>query len=72
MSAAMVQVAQVRKQFLRNGAHFTALDGISFRVDEGEFVSVVGPSGCGKTTLLNILAGCCPRTRARSRSAARR
>jgi NitT/TauT family transport system ATP-binding protein len=60
MSAAMVQVAQVRKGFSRGGTHFTALDGISFRVEEGEFVSVVGPSGCGKTTLLNILAGLLP------------
>ena len=33
------------------------LDGISFRVEKGEFVSIVGPSGCGKTTLLMALAG---------------
>jgi NitT/TauT family transport system ATP-binding protein len=57
MAVPMVEVARVRKEYARNGIHFTALDGISFRVDEGEFVSVVGPSGCGKTTLLNIVAG---------------
>jgi NitT/TauT family transport system ATP-binding protein len=33
------------------------LDGISFSVGKGEFVSIVGPSGCGKTTLLMALAG---------------
>lgn len=33
------------------------LDKISFRVNEGEFVSVIGPSGCGKTTLLKIISG---------------
>ena len=33
------------------------LDGISFKVEKGEFVSIVGPSGCGKTTLLMALAG---------------
>lgn len=33
------------------------LDGISFDVREGEFLSVVGPSGCGKTTLLKIISG---------------
>jgi NitT/TauT family transport system ATP-binding protein len=60
MAVPMVEVARVRKQYERNGIHFTALDGISFRVDEGEFVSVVGPSGCGKTTLLNIVAGLLP------------
>ena len=33
------------------------LNKISFRVDEGEFVSVIGSSGCGKTTLLKIISG---------------
>ena len=34
-----------------------ALDGVSFEVARGEWVSVMGPSGSGKTTLLNILGG---------------
>jgi NitT/TauT family transport system ATP-binding protein len=33
------------------------LEGISFEVEEGEFVCLVGPSGCGKTTLLRLVAG---------------
>ena len=33
------------------------LKGISFSVQEGEFLSILGPSGCGKTTLLRILIG---------------
>lgn len=33
------------------------LDGISFDVREGEFMSILGPSGCGKTTILRILVG---------------
>ena len=33
------------------------LDGVSFSVQEKEFVTIYGKSGCGKTTLLNILGG---------------
>jgi NitT/TauT family transport system ATP-binding protein len=43
----------------RDGA-VLALDGISFSVNKGEFVSIVGPSGCGKSTLLKILLGVVP------------
>jgi len=35
----------------------TAIENITFNVEDGEFLSIVGPSGCGKSTLLNIIAG---------------
>ena len=34
-----------------------AVDGLSFRIEEGERVVVHGPSGCGKTTVLRLVAG---------------
>jgi branched-chain amino acid transport system ATP-binding protein len=36
---------------------FRALDGVSLRVGEGEFVSIIGPNGAGKSTLVNLLTG---------------
>ena len=35
----------------------TALENVSFDVEDGEFVSILGPSGCGKSTLLRIIDG---------------
>jgi len=53
MSADIV-IDHVTKQF-RSGA--LALEDISLRVEDGDFVSLLGPSGCGKSTLLKIVAG---------------
>ena len=53
-----LDISNVSKTFhSRDGSDVDALQDISLRVREGEFVTVVGPSGCGKSTLLHILAG---------------
>lgn len=49
----LIEVTNLSKSF----GETTALENISFEVEEGEFVSILGPSGSGKTTLLKIIAG---------------
>ncbi|WP_458207230.1 ABC transporter ATP-binding protein [Haladaptatus sp. NG-SE-30] len=48
-----VSLSGVRKEY--DGV--TALEDVSFRVEDGEFFTLVGPSGCGKTTTLRAIAG---------------
>ncbi|MBQ3219094.1 MAG: ABC transporter ATP-binding protein [Clostridia bacterium] len=35
----------------------TAINGLTFNCNDGEFISIIGPSGCGKTTILSLIAG---------------
>jgi NitT/TauT family transport system ATP-binding protein len=53
----LLRVHGVGKVFASARGSYTALDGVSLDIDDGEFVCLLGPSGCGKSSLLNILAG---------------
>lgn len=58
-----LQVQDVSKTYAAaDGGDSVAVQGVSFEVRTGEFVSLVGPSGCGKTTLLKACAGLVPIT----------
>ena len=52
-----LEVEDVSMIFPRRGGGVAALDGVSMRVEEGEFVCIIGGSGCGKSTLLNVIGG---------------
>ncbi len=55
--ARLIEVRQAVKRYESAAGAFTALNGVSLRIDPGEFVAVIGKSGSGKSTLLNIIAG---------------
>ena len=45
------------RNIVRTFGDFTAVDGVSMSIEQGEFFTLLGPSGCGKTTLLRMIAG---------------
>ena len=55
MKNQILKISNITKSFSSGDQNTQVLKGISFSIDEGEFVSISGPSGCGKSTLLNIM-----------------
>jgi len=50
-----IAIRDLRKTFRQGPREVPAVAGVSFDVQDGEFVAIVGPSGCGKSTILNMI-----------------
>jgi putative ABC transport system ATP-binding protein len=53
----MIEIKDITKTYGSGDTAFQALKGVSFTIEDGEFVAIMGPSGSGKSTLMHIL-GC--------------
>ncbi len=52
-----MQIALSVKNISKKFGDFSAVNDVTFDVEDGKFFSILGPSGCGKTTLLRMIAG---------------
>ena len=52
-----ISFEHVKKEYKMGEVTITAVDGVDFAIEKGEFAIIVGPSGAGKTTVLNMLGG---------------
>lgn len=51
----LIEIRDLKKTYTSGTSEVTALDGMGFAIDDGEFITIMGQSGSGKSTLLSIL-----------------
>ena len=51
----MIELKNINKSFVLGDQVIKALNNVNFKVEKGEFISIIGPSGSGKSTMMNIL-----------------
>ena len=53
----MIEINDLTKYYGKAESRFKALDGVSVRITDGEFIVILGASGSGKSTFLNVISG---------------
>jgi putative ABC transport system ATP-binding protein len=51
----MIEIRDITKTYRSGDVETRALDGVSFTINDGEFIAIMGPSGSGKSTLMHLL-----------------